>query len=73
LLRPFFLRFLQWEKRMTREELIEKIRELTEKLADLELKLPAHSVRPHQFQEVEDVEEELEHAKAALKKLEESE
>ena len=42
-----------------RKELLGKIKTLKEKLADREAALPAHSVRPHQIQEIEELEEEI--------------
>ena len=46
-----------------RQELLEKIQNLKERLCDREAALPAHSVRPHQIQEIEELEEKI----AALK------
>ena len=42
-----------------REKLREEIDELKEKLRDREAALPAHSVRPHQVQEIEELEEKI--------------
>ena len=42
-----------------RQKLKEQIEELKEKLADREAALPAHSVRPHQIQVIEELEEEI--------------
>jgi hypothetical protein len=42
-----------------REQLLKKNQELKEKLRDREAALPAHSVRPHQIQEIEELEEEI--------------
>ena len=42
-----------------RQELLEMIEELKAKLRDREAALPAHSVRPHQVQEIEELEEEI--------------
>ena len=42
-----------------REQLLKEIQELKERLRDREAALPAHSVRPHQIQEIEDLEEEI--------------
>ena len=39
-----------------REQLLKEIQELKEKLRDREAALPAHSVRPHQIQEIEELE-----------------
>lgn len=41
----------------------ERVKELEEKIADLKQRLPPHSVPPAMFQELEDLEEELEKAK----------
>lgn len=40
-------------------ELLEEIQNLKEKLRDREAALPAHSVRPHQIQEIEELEEKI--------------
>ncbi|MGB6376728.1 MAG: hypothetical protein WBF55_21205 [Syntrophobacteria bacterium] len=40
-------------------ELLEEIQNLKEKLRDREAALPAHSVRPHQIQEIEKLEEKI--------------
>jgi uncharacterized coiled-coil DUF342 family protein len=42
-----------------RERLLKEIKELKTKLRDREAALPAHSVRPHQVQEIEELEEEI--------------
>jgi len=45
-------------------------REIEEKerlLADLEASLPAHSIRPHQIQRIEELEEEIRQLKERLK------
>ncbi len=42
-----------------RQALLEVIRDLKEKLRDREAALPAHSVRPHQILEIEELEEEI--------------
>ena len=42
-----------------RQKLIEKIQALKERLEDREAALPAHSVRPHQIQVIEELEEEI--------------
>ena len=47
------------------ERLLKELEDLKARLADREKALPAHSVRPHQLQAVEDLEEEI-----ALKKEE---
>ena len=47
-----------------RERLIKEIQELREKLRDREAALPAHSVRPHQILEIEELEDKI----TALKK-----
>ena len=41
------------------QELLEEIQNLKERLRDREAALPAHSVRPHQIQEIEELEEEI--------------
>ncbi|MGB6281517.1 MAG: hypothetical protein WBG51_05805 [Syntrophobacteria bacterium] len=41
------------------QELLEEIQNLKEKLRDREAALPAHSVRPHQIQEIEKLEEKI--------------
>ena len=41
------------------QELLEEIQNLKEKLRDREAALPAHSVRPHQIQEIEELEEKI--------------
>ena len=47
-----------------RDRLVRELRQLKELLHDREAALPAHSVRPHQIQEIEDLEEKI----AALEK-----
>jgi uncharacterized coiled-coil DUF342 family protein len=42
-----------------REQLLKEIQELKERLRDREAALPAHSVRPHQIQEIEELEEKI--------------
>ena len=42
-----------------RQELLEVIQDLKEQLRDREAALPAHSVRPHQIQEIEELEERI--------------
>jgi hypothetical protein len=48
-----------------REQLLKDIEDLKAKLRDREAALPAHSVRPHQVQEIEELEEEI----AGLEKM----
>jgi hypothetical protein len=48
-----------------RKRLLEEIQDLREKLRDREAALPAHSVRPHQLLEIEELEERI----AELKKM----
>lgn len=48
-----------------KERLLEEIEELKARLRDREAALPAHSVRPHQVQEIEELEEEI----AGLEKM----
>jgi hypothetical protein len=50
----------------------EKIREIEEKIADLKGRWPAHSVPPRMWQELEDLEAELEKAKHEGSHVEES-
>lgn len=40
-----------------------KVRKIEEKLAELKARWPAHSVPPHMWQELEDLEEQLEKAR----------
>ena len=42
----------------------DKLREIEEKIADLKARWPAHSVPPSMWQELEELEDELERAKA---------
>jgi peptidoglycan hydrolase CwlO-like protein len=42
-----------------REQLLKEIQDLKEKLRDREAALPAHSARPHQLQEIEQLEERI--------------
>jgi polyhydroxyalkanoate synthesis regulator phasin len=42
-----------------REQLLQELRKLKEMLKDREAALPAHSVRPHQIQEIEELEEKI--------------
>ena len=48
-----------------REQLLKEIEDLKAKLGDRQAALPAHSVRPHQVQEIEELEEEI----AGLEKM----
>jgi chromosome segregation ATPase len=48
-----------------REQLLKEIEDLKAKLHDRQAALPAHSVRPHQVQEIEELEEEI----AGLEKM----
>ena len=41
------------------QELLEEIQKLKERLQEREAALPAHSVRPHQIQEIEELEERI--------------
>jgi len=41
----------------------DKVRELEEKIADLKARWPAHSVPPSMWQDLEELEDELEEAK----------
>lgn len=42
------------------EDMEQAIKELTEKIADLKSRFPAHSVKPSMVEELENLEEELE-------------
>jgi chromosome segregation ATPase len=42
-----------------RQELLEEIQNLKERLRDREAALPPHSMRPHQIQEIEELEEKI--------------
>ncbi|MBI5521061.1 MAG: hypothetical protein HY910_00435 [Desulfarculus sp.] len=53
----------------TRQELEAQVTSLAAELAEAQAALPAHSVRPWQWQRVEDLEERLKEAKAQLKAL----
>jgi hypothetical protein len=46
----------------------ETIREIEEKIADLKARWPAHSVPPSMWQQLEELEDELEKAKEAEKR-----
>ena len=48
-----------------RQELLEEIQNLKEELRDREAALPPHSMRPHQIQEIEELEEKI----AALERI----
>ncbi len=50
-----------------RRKLEEELKEKERLLQDLEASLPAHSVRPHQIQRIEELEEEIQELKARLK------
>ena len=52
-----------------REQLLKEIQELKEKLRDREAALPAHSVRPHQIQEIEELEERIAALEGELARL----
>lgn len=53
----------------SRQELETQVTALAAELAEARAALPAHSVRPWQWQRVEDLEERLTEAKARLKAL----
>lgn len=55
-----------------RQELLEVIQDLKEKLRDREAALPAHSVRPHQIQEIEELEEKIAALERGLSKISDS-
>ena len=46
----------------------DKIKEIEEKIADLKARWPAHSVPPSMWQELEELEDELEKAKESEKR-----
>jgi hypothetical protein len=46
----------------------ETVREIEEKIADLKARWPAHSVPPSMWQQLEELEDELEKAKKAEKR-----
>ena len=50
------------------EQLQEELKEKEKLLADLESSLPAHSVRPHQIQRIEELEEEIRQLRERLEK-----
>ena len=50
----------------TRDQLVQRLAELEEQVQDQEARLPAHSVRPHQIEELERLEEERDRARAEL-------
>jgi hypothetical protein len=52
-----------------RQELLGAIQELQEKLRDREAALPAHSVRPHQIMEIEELEEKIAALEDELEKI----
>ena len=52
-----------------KNKLENEIKVLEEQLKDREAALPAHSVRPHQLQIIEDLEEKIEEKKRELEKL----
>jgi len=54
-----------------RQELLEEIQNLKEKLRDREAALPAHSVRPHQIQEIEELEDEIAELEGKLAEMSE--
>ena len=52
-----------------RQELLEEIQNLKDKLRDCEAALPPHSVRPHQIQEIEELEEKIDALEEKLAEL----
>ena len=52
-----------------KNKLEKEIKNLEEQLKDREAALPAHSVRPHQLQIIEDLEEKIQEKKRELEKL----
>ena len=55
-----------------RQKLKEEIKTLIEKLRDREAALPAHSVRPHQIQVIEELEEEIAELEGKLAEMSEN-
>ena len=51
------------------EDLEGEIRNLEEKIKDLEAAIPAHSVKPQMIQEIEELEEELDIKRKRLRKI----
>ncbi len=47
---------------------VDRIRDIEDKIADLKARWPAHSVPPSMWQELEELEDELEKAKETQKK-----
>ena len=54
---------------MDRKELLEQIEKTREELDDARKRLPAHTVRPHQLQALEEIEERLADLKKQLGEL----
>ena len=52
------------------EDLQKEIKQLEEQLKDREKALPAHSIRPHQLQAIEELEEAIAHKKKELTAVE---
>ena len=52
-----------------RQKLLEEIQNLKEKLRDREAALPPHSIRPHQIQEIEELEEKIALLEGELAKI----
>jgi len=50
-----------------REKIEKELEEKEKLLQDLEASLPAHSIRPHQIQRIEELEEEIRQLKEKLK------
>ena len=53
-----------------RQELLKQLEKAREELTDAKAAMPAHSVRPWQFQRLEDAEERLARIKAMLEEYE---
>jgi len=51
---------------MVDSQVVQRIAELEQQLADLQARLPAHSVPPAMIEELEELEEELEHLRNEL-------
>jgi hypothetical protein len=54
---------------MDRKELLEQIEKAREELEDARKRLPAHTVRPHQLQALEEIEDRLTDLKKQLREL----
>ena len=52
-----------------REKLLKELKEKEELLKDFEASIPAHTIRPHQIQRIEELEEEIRQLKKKLKTM----